>query len=137
MFGKKRKEVPELKYTADIVSFLDKIENIHHGGCGLAALLIAKAVRKDGFTPVFWCNEDISRPLKQGRIADCYFDHFVVEIKETGHLLEAGSMEAHENWARHKVDEAILRKAIRTRELWNRKFDRTSLQLVRHVLLFS
>jgi len=125
----------EMKHTVNMVSFLGKIENINHGGCGFAALLIARAVKLDGLTPVIYCDKDVIRQLRKGDIERCCFDHFVVKIRETKSLLEAGSCEAHPSYANYAVPEKVLRQLLRKRSLWNRAFDRTSLKLVRHVLL--
>jgi hypothetical protein len=111
--------------TLKAVNALGMLEDINYGGCGLAALIIAKAVKADGLTPVFWMNSDCWE----------HMDHVVVEIAETKRLLEAGSTEASSYWAQYQITEAELRKAIRNRRIWNRQFDRRTLRMVKSYVL--
>ena len=104
------------------------LENINRGGCGIAALMIGNALKRDGLTPQFH-SESGENALLSGQ-----FEHVVVKVKETDEVFDAyGAVVGFdaEYYTRKKLDEVILRKAVRDRSLWNSRFNRYDLRVLR------
>jgi hypothetical protein len=121
-----------MKNTASKVKVLSAIENINRGGCGLAALVIGNALKKDGLTPQYFSETSIKEFERFSG-----FEHIVVGVKETGLVMDAeGTVKGpcKDYYTQHEIPEEILRKVVRHRPSWNRAFDRRSLLVLRYAV---
>ncbi len=117
-----------MKHTFKSIEILSMLEDINLGGCGVAALVIANSLRKDGYTPEFRCDVSITKGEKHW-IEN--FDHIVVYVTETGECIDALGFGVPDRFKAHELPEAQLRKFVRDRSVWNKQFDRNALRIMK------